>query len=106
MEDLVNTTNQTFLEPANDFDVLLTDVEVSEMSVSKKPANLIKTKATGILSCIRGVLIMIMHADYIMPEQFFLAACVAINSKTLTKVLFLYLRMFIKVNTSISCSCW
>ena len=59
LEDLANMINQTFLEPTKDFDALLPETgddipienirpyHVSEMSVSKKLANLIKTKATG-----------------------------------------------------------
>ncbi|CAB4016216.1 xanthine dehydrogenase oxidase-like, partial [Paramuricea clavata] len=59
LEDLTNMINKTFLEPTKDFDALLPETgddipienirsyHVSEMSVSKKLANLIKTKATG-----------------------------------------------------------
>ena len=59
LEDLANMINKTFLEPTKDFDALLPKTgddipiedirpyHVSEMSVSKKLANLIKTKATG-----------------------------------------------------------
>jgi hypothetical protein len=59
LEDLANMINKTFLEPTKDFDALLPETgddipienirpcHVSEMSVSKKLANLIKTKATG-----------------------------------------------------------
>ncbi|CAB4042452.1 Hypothetical predicted protein, partial [Paramuricea clavata] len=59
LEDLSNMINKTFLEPTKDFDALLPETGanipienirpyyVSEMSVSKKLANLIKTKATG-----------------------------------------------------------
>ena len=58
LEDLANMMNKTFLEPTKDFDALLPETgddipienirsyHVSEMSVSKKLANL-KTKATG-----------------------------------------------------------
>jgi Zn-dependent peptidase ImmA (M78 family) len=59
LEDLANMINRTFLEPTKDFDALLPETgddipienirsyHVSEMSVDKKLANLIKTKATG-----------------------------------------------------------
>jgi hypothetical protein len=59
LEDLANMISKTFLEPTKDFDTLLSETgddipienirpyHVSEMSVSKKLAYLIKTKATG-----------------------------------------------------------
>jgi hypothetical protein len=62
LEDLSNMINKTFLEPTKDFDALhpetgddipienIRPYHVSEMSVSKKLANLIKTKATCLVA--------------------------------------------------------